>query len=127
MVASCNSMVERLMARIAVGDRWLKDFGSGTTDDIDKAHQYTDDEAWALVTLYEYDTDYFTTATLAEPAILIRKPTIPAGPDMVWVQYKDIWLAAERQALFIGTRKALHAEREREVAAKFKSIEEDMA
>jgi len=113
------------MTKLTSGTVYLKDFGSGTTDDPAKAHEFTGDEAYALQALYGYGMVF----PYGEPSPERRttKPDFPAGPDCVWVKLGSNWLAAERQALFIGTRKALREERERAVADMINIIEEDMA
>ena len=87
------------------GDLWAKDFGNGLTRDKEKAHDFTPDEAFALASLYrEMVPD---DGNAGDIVTLNRPPSIKAGDDMVWVQYNGCWFAAERQALFLGTRKAL--------------------
>ena len=84
---------------------WLKDFGMGTDEHVDKAHQYTDDEAWALTRLY----NTYSVEGPMQPKLLEDKfePAIPPGLNMVWVKHKGCWYAADKQALFMGTREAL--------------------
>lgn len=93
------------MTRIKAGEKWLKDFGTGTHEHPDKAHLYTDDEAWALTRLF----DAYSADGSMQPKLLEDKyePAIPPGHDMVWVKHKGCWFAADRQALFMGTREAL--------------------
>lgn len=93
------------MTKIKAGLRWLRDVGQGTHEHPDMAHQYTDDEAWALTRL----DDSYSVEGPMRPMLLEDKfePAIPPGEGMVWVKYKSCWYAAERQALFMGTRKAL--------------------
>ena len=102
------------MNKIKCGGRWLKDFGHGRTDDLELAHDFGEDEAYALSQLH---TDYVIVARTG-PSMLYSKtaPTFSAGEGRVWVRYRDCWYAAEKQALFLGTRAALNARPQMEVA-----------
>lgn len=104
------------MTKVKELSNWLKDYGNGVTDDESKAHEFTVDEAKLLCKLYpwyEMDEEAHCSPILVD----VVAPGIIAGPDMVWVQYNGCWFAAERQALFLGTRKALAATRWREEIA----------
>jgi len=92
------------MPKLKHKGRWLREFGQGLTDDPQKAHDFTDDEAYALKKLYGYTSD-----DTLEPRELHDGPSFAPGDDMVWVRYNNCWYAAERQALFVGTQKALTA------------------
>ena len=96
------------MTKLKLGEQWLKDFGQGLTIFPEQAHQYTDDEAQALVKLHAYEAD-----GPLDPVVITSKaePTIPAGLDRVWVKHNGCWFAAERQAMFMGTREALQRAR----------------
>ena len=103
------------MTRLKELGQWLKDFGTGVADDEEKAHHFYGDEAYALAHLYPWYTaiDAFGDITL----VLDEPPDFPAGIDMVWVRYNGCWLAAERQALFLGTQAALRTHRASKGAA----------
>ena len=96
------------MVKLKTGGLYLRDFGSGVTDDVEKAHDFTPDEAAALLALR---ADYTAADDRPEPTLLeaAEPPHIDPGAisNMVWVRYNGCWFAAERQALFMGTRLAL--------------------
>lgn len=94
------------MVKLNVDGQWLKDFGNGTTHDEEKAFDFTDDEAEALLALYD---GYYTVGNPNSVLADDKPPPFPAGEGMVWVRYDDCWFAASRQALFMGTRNALRA------------------
>lgn len=96
--------------------KWLREFGHGFSLDMDKAHDFTADEAVALCALYPGyvpDGDGYGSTTLD----CKQPPHWSPGDDMVWVQYRGCWFAAERQALFMATRGALRAHRAGTVVA----------
>ena len=99
------------MPKLKIGEQWMKDFGQGVTIFPEQAHQFTDDEAFALIKLHDYKAE-----CPLNPVVIASKeqPTIPAGLDRVWVKYKGCWFAAERQAMFMGTREALQRARANE-------------
>lgn len=95
------------MAVIKCGGKYLRRFGSGTTEDPAKAHSFSDDEAHALCELHpEY-------ARIGSDAVSVlygkSQPSFSPGEGRVWVRYKNTWLSAEKQHLFIATQKALDA------------------
>ena len=96
------------MTYIKCGGKYLRDYGKGRTETIEQAHNFTPDEAHALIELHH---EYTPVGGGLTPQHLYGKnpPTISPGEGMVWVKYKTTWLAAEKQALFVGTRKALDA------------------
>ena len=97
-------------------NRWLRDFGLGVTEDFDAAYDFPADEALALCTLQRDvvpDGDGYGDTSLD----LRREPHFSPGFGMVWVRHNGRWFAAERQALFMGTRNALRAHRAGTVVA----------
>lgn len=93
------------LTKLKAGDKWLRDFGWGLTEDPEKAHDFTSDEALALCKL----DDRYEVDGLLSPTVIHGKgePDIPPGHDMVWIKYRGVWLVAPKQALFMGTREAL--------------------
>jgi hypothetical protein len=87
--------------------KFLRDFGQGTTTDPAAAHEYTTDEAWALAALYDYEI--VDPVPIGIEHLLDGPPPMHPGLDMVWVKHGGRWMAADRQALFLGTRAALRA------------------
>lgn len=86
-------------------DTWLKDFGNGVTDHVDNAHVFSDDEAHALC---ELNAEYSIDGPITRSRLYDKsQPAIPAGRGRVWVRYKNTWLAASKQELFLATRRAL--------------------
>lgn len=96
------------MTILKCGGKYLRDYGKGRTENPEQAHSFTPDEAHALIELH---SDYTPVGGAVTPTHLYGKtpPALSPGEGMVWVKYKNTWLAAERQALFVGTRKALDA------------------
>jgi len=97
------------VTKLKLGNKWMRDFGSGLTEDVEKAYEFTPDEAVALCALHKgYAPDAYS---YGEGTVLDNRssPDINPGDDMVWVRFNGCWFAAERQALFVGTRNALRA------------------
>jgi hypothetical protein len=101
------------MIKLKTGGQWLRDFGLGTTDNEAEAHAFTHDEAHVLQNLWP---DYYSPVAAQSGLYSTRPPAIPAGDGRIWVRYKNTWLAVEKQAAFLGTRKALTAEKATEDA-----------
>lgn len=95
------------MVKIKCGGQYLRDFGQGLTDEAERAHDFTPDEAHALCELYPSYT--IVDSVVMSPLYAKTAPSFPAGEGRVWVRFKNTWLAVDRQALFLGTRLALEA------------------
>lgn len=99
------------MTKLRCGGKYLRDFGQGRTDDLEKAHDFTRDEAFALQQLYPDYVFVAAEVNASGPSVLYGKepPGFSPGEGRVWVKHRSCWLSIDRQEAFIGTRKALEA------------------